>query len=343
MTLISDLGKIIAFLFLLLVIFLITAKSKRKLPNYLFASFLLVSAIDLSGLFWSTSNTFFRNFKSASVLLQMPLYYLYVKSACYYNFNLRKKHLLHGILFLFFFVLFITTDISKQGYQLFDVLLTVQYYYYIVAVFLVLRTFKKLYRENYSSNHHRIYQWLLRTTILFLIGNFFVLLRGFIKNNDILLYLYMCTGFFALFMISWFVLNCLYRPELFAGIDKDLVPVKIPSDFKREPEQLKQLLTLMETEKPYLDDTLTLQKLAEKINMPEKQLSLLINQSAGKHFFDFVNEFRINNAKALLKEQPQLTVLEILYQVGFNSKSSFYTAFKKETGVTPTDYRKSIG
>lgn len=342
MTLISDLGKIIAFLFLLLVIFLITAKSKRKLPNYLFASFLLVSAIDLSGLFWSTSNTFFRSFKSASVLLQMPLYYLYLKSACYYNFTLRKKHLLHGILFLFFFVLFITTDISKQGYQLFDVLLTVQYYYYIVAVFLVLRTFKKLYRENYSSNHHRIYQWLLRTTILFLIGNFFVLLRGFIKNNDILLYLYTFTGFFALFMISWFVLNCLYRPDLFAGIDKDLVPVKMSSDFKKEPEQLKHLLTLMETEKAYLDDTLTLQKLAEKINMPEKQLSLLINQSAGKHFFDFVNEFRINNAKTLLKEQPQLTVLEILYQVGFNSKSSFYTAFKKETGVTPTDYRKSI-
>lgn len=342
MTLIGDLGKIIAFLFLLLVTFLITAKSKRKLPNYLFASFLLVSAIDLSGLFWSTSNTFFRSFKSTSVLLQMPLYYLYVKSACYYNFTLSKKHLLHGVLFLCCFVLFISTDISKQGYQLFDVLLTVQYYYYIVAVFLVLGTFKKLYRENYSSNHRRIYQWLLRTTILFLVGNFFVLLRGFIKNNDILLYVYTCTGFFALFMISWFVLNCLYRPELFTGIDKDLVPVKIPSDFKQEPEQLKQLLNLMETEKPYLDDTLTLQKLAEKINMPEKQLSLLINQSAGKHFFDFVNEFRINNAKTLLKEQSQLTVLEILYQVGFNSKSSFYTAFKKETGVTPTDYRKSI-
>ncbi|WP_376786417.1 helix-turn-helix domain-containing protein [Chryseobacterium arthrosphaerae] len=43
----------------------------------------------------------------------------------------------------------------------------------------------------------------------------------------------------------------------------------------------------------------------------------------------------------MLKDQPQLTVLEILYEVGFNSRSSFYTAFKKETGVNPTDYRKS--
>lgn len=98
----------------------------------------------------------------------------------------------------------------------------------------------------------------------------------------------------------------------------------------------------MKTEKPYLDDKLTLQKLAEKIDLPEKQLSQLINQHTGKHFFDFINEFRINEAKTLLKEQSQLTVLEVLYEVGFNSKSSFYTAFKKETNLTPTDYRKSI-
>ncbi|WP_426479340.1 helix-turn-helix domain-containing protein [Chryseobacterium sp. CBSDS_008] len=98
----------------------------------------------------------------------------------------------------------------------------------------------------------------------------------------------------------------------------------------------------METEKPYLDDKLTLQKLAGHVHLPEKQLSLLINQHTRRHFFDFINEFRINDAKTLLREQPQLTVLEVLYDVGFNSKSSFYTAFKKETSLTPTEYRKSM-
>ena len=86
---------------------------------------------------------------------------------------------------------------------------------------------------------------------------------------------------------------------------------------------------------------MTLQKLAAQVDMPEKELSILINQQIGKHFFDFINEYRIREAKILLKDQPNLTVLEILYQVGFNSKSSFYTAFKKETGITPSDYRKS--
>lgn len=342
MALINDLGKIIVFLFLLLSVFLITAKPKRKLPNYLFAAFLLISVVDLSGFFLSSpDHNLTKAFKLSSILLQMPLYYLYVNAACYYNFTLTRKHLLHGVPFLFFFCLFSITGISEQSNKIFDVVSTIQYYYYIIAVFWSLKTFRKIYQENYSSNHHLTYKWLFQTTVLFLIGNFFVLIRGFVKeNNTIFLGLYTFSSLFVLFVVSWFVLNALYRPSLFTGIDKDLIPVKTENESKEEPEQLKNLLNFMDMEKSYLDDKLTLQKLAEQMSMPEKQLSLLINKHTGKHFFDFINEFRINYAKALLKDQPQLTVQEVLYEVGFNSKSSFYTAFKKETGVTPTDYRK---
>ena len=99
----------------------------------------------------------------------------------------------------------------------------------------------------------------------------------------------------------------------------------------------------MTEEKPYLDFELTLQKLAIQVDIPERELSLLINHHLNKHFFDFINEYRINDAKILLKDptKKELTVLEILYEVGFNSKSSFYTAFKKATNQTPTEYRKS--
>jgi len=99
----------------------------------------------------------------------------------------------------------------------------------------------------------------------------------------------------------------------------------------------------MEKEKPYLDFGLTLQKLSIQTDIPEKELSILINHQLNKHFFDFINEYRINDAKTLLQDPAKkgLTVLEILYEVGFNSKSSFYTAFKKATNQTPTAYRKS--
>ncbi|MDR6525556.1 AraC-like DNA-binding protein [Chryseobacterium rhizosphaerae] len=343
MALINDLGKIIVFLFLLLSVFLMTVKSDRRLPNYLFAAFLLVSVIDFLGFFLPASehNTV-RGFKLSSILLQMPIYYLYVNAACYYNFSLDKKHLLHGLPFLFFFIIISITGITESISLMFDIVSIVQYYCYIIAIFLSLRAFRKLYQENYSSNHHLTYKWLFQTTVLFLIGNIFVLIRGFVeKDSSVFLYLYTFTSLFVLFVICWFVLNALYNPNLVAGINKDLIPVKPTNESKEEPEQLKSLLKFMETEKPYLDDKLTLQKLAEHLSIPEKQLSVLINQHTGRHFFDFVNEFRIKDAKVLLKDQPQLTVLEIVYEVGFNSKSSFYTAFKKETNITPTDYRKS--
>jgi AraC-like DNA-binding protein len=98
----------------------------------------------------------------------------------------------------------------------------------------------------------------------------------------------------------------------------------------------------MVEKEPYLDSSLTIQDLSEQVKMPVKDLSTLINLYMDKHFFDFVNEYRIEKAMQILRDssQKELTVLEILYEVGFNSKSSFNTSFKKYTGKTPTDYRK---
>ena len=94
---------------------------------------------------------------------------------------------------------------------------------------------------------------------------------------------------------------------------------------------------------PYLEPSLTIQELANQIKMPTRELSILINHHINQHFFDFVNEYRIQKAMKILKsaDQTKLTILEILYQVGFNSKSSFNTYFKKYTNLTPTDFRNT--
>ena len=330
---------------ILLSVFLITVKSTKKVSNYLFAVFLLVTAFDFIGMFLEISNNTLNSLKIASVLLQMPLYYLYVQSVCYFNFKLERKHLLHALLFLVVFILLISTNISDRSYNIFQTLSKVQYYCYIITVFLRLIQFKKLYQENYAANHKNTYKWLLQITILFLIGNCFVLFRSFItskNNSNILAYINLLISFFALFVICWFVLKALYQPKLFLGVDKNLTTLKKIQKPTTETDQTLQLLSeYMNTEKPYLDPELNLQKLATSLNLPEKQLSQLINKHIGKHFFDYVNEYRINEAKTLLKEQTDLTVLEIVYQIGFNSKSSFYTAFKKVTLQTPLAYRKS--
>lgn len=341
---INDIGKITVFLLVLLSGFLITAKSKRKLPNYLFAAFLLVTSIDLTGLFMPLAeNNYIRGFKVASVLLQMPLYFLYVRAVCYYNFKLHKKHILHTVLFFGFLLLFIIENEIEAYFETFQTISKLQYHGYIIGIFYTLYNFKKVYQENYSNNYNLIYKWLLQTTILFLIGNSFVTIRELIsENSPFLINLNFFISLFALGVISWFVLKALYQPVLFVGIDMEINPTRpAPSTSQNEPEELQQLLVYMQTEKPYLDDQLTLRKLALGVDFSEKELSQLINQHTGKHFFDYVNAFRIQEAQKLLVESSKLTVLEILYQVGFNSKSSFYTAFKKETGQTPTEFRKS--
>ena len=82
-----------------------------------------------------------------------------------------------------------------------------------------------------------------------------------------------------------------------------------------------------------LDSSLSVYDLATQLDMRARDLSLLINHTLNQHFFDFVNHYRIQKAMELLgdPENGQVTVLEVLYEVGFNSKSSFNTVFKKQS------------
>jgi len=106
---------------------------------------------------------------------------------------------------------------------------------------------------------------------------------------------------------------------------------------------LNKLLNIMESEKPFLNNDLTLQKLAEKLSVSQHHLSQIVNEKLNQNFFDFVNSYRIEEAKKLLvdKRGELLTILAIAEEVGFNSKSAFNTAFKKYTSMTPTQFKKT--
>ncbi|MEO1487773.1 MAG: AraC family transcriptional regulator, partial [Bacteroidota bacterium] len=115
--LISDIGKIMVFLLLLLAIFLFTVKGKNKRSNVLFALFLIVTSFDMSALFlehFYTDNLAVNNFRVASVLHQMPLFYFYVKTICYHNYKLHWKSLWHAFPFLLFIVLFISQGMTDK-------------------------------------------------------------------------------------------------------------------------------------------------------------------------------------------------------------------------------------
>ncbi|MCB1307130.1 MAG: helix-turn-helix domain-containing protein [Leptospiraceae bacterium] len=98
----------------------------------------------------------------------------------------------------------------------------------------------------------------------------------------------------------------------------------------------------MSAEHLYRDMDLTLQTLAHSINVKPHALSALLNSRLNKNFNRYVNEFRVREACKLLKENPEMKILEIAYAVGFNSKSSFNAAFKTIQKCSPREYRKNI-
>jgi AraC-like DNA-binding protein len=114
-------------------------------------------------------------------------------------------------------------------------------------------------------------------------------------------------------------------------------PIEEVSEFSK-----KKLEDLFVTKKPYLEPNLTLPKLAEMMQMTTHELSGLINNGFQKNFYHFINGYRIEECKRILEnsDDESVNMLGIAYDSGFNSKTTFNTAFKAYTGVSPTEYYK---
>lgn len=106
----------------------------------------------------------------------------------------------------------------------------------------------------------------------------------------------------------------------------------------------ERLHAFMEAEKPYLDPELTIESLARQIAVPRHYLTQVINEQHEKNFFLFVSEYRIEAVKDALRssDQADRTLLEIAFESGFSSKSTFNAAFKQFTGMTPSQFRSSV-
>ena len=105
-------------------------------------------------------------------------------------------------------------------------------------------------------------------------------------------------------------------------------------------ERLRKLEELMQADKIYQDEDLTLSSLARTMDLSGQQLSELVNTRLGLGFSRYVRERRVEAAKRLLVSAPDQSILSISMDVGFKSQSNFYAAFKEVSGMSPGDYRK---
>ncbi len=374
----TGMTRISVFVSLLLAFFLFTVKTKNKLANGLFAFYLIFSACDNSGIFIDDDfiilHLSLEFFRWTTCTLILPTFYLYILSVCFTGFRLNVKHLVHAIPFLVTNIIFVARlyflndDDQKKFYdhrdQSFEMhflflVLGIQTVLYSISVFLVLKKYREIYQENYANPRTSIFKWLFQIAIVLFVLYYLSIIKNIVRFAD-LDYLWVWSNailqFLVLGVTCWFVLNALNHPELFRGIDsklqlaRELLPKENEKGFdKNDPKdevitaQISALKNYMTEKEPFLDPSLTIQELSNQIDIPVRDLSVLINHHINQHFFDFVNEYRIQKAMDILKNpsKSDLTVLEILYEVGFNSKSSFNTSFKKHTNLTPTAYRNA--
>ncbi len=106
----------------------------------------------------------------------------------------------------------------------------------------------------------------------------------------------------------------------------------------------KRLTTLMSQDKVFLDPDITLPKLAAMVDCSVNHLSQAVNSGFNMSFFDFLNSYRIDEAKNILLRCDAMSqsILDVSFAVGFNSNSAFYAAFKKATGQTPAQFRRAV-
>ena len=146
--------------------------------------------------------------------------------------------------------------------------------------------------------------------------------------------------------------SAINTPDIFKAIPDvvlktpatDEEPLQEDSEKPEKISELKEkLLYVMQVNKPYLKSDLKISDLANLLSVPAYQLSRLINSEFFVNFYDFINKYRVEEAKKLLIEDAhKYKILSIGYEVGFNSKATFNRVFKKFTNFTPSAFKESL-
>jgi AraC-like DNA-binding protein len=317
------------------------------------------------------------------MFIAFPLHYLYAKYLVNQRNKLDKREWLHFLLFILYEVSLLpdylaprekVAEIIAQSqaahlsfrFQLYNWLLVCQGLSYLLMTLVILKKYNSRIKNVFSTIEKIKLGWLQTITysviflwVIFMAENA-LYLEGFNLSS------FNLSTFLAAALVCAMGYWGMLRSEAFE--DPSVVEAihqmpEVSSEQKSEGQQkpgikyeksglspelaekyLDELVRLMQDERPYTDNELTLSRLAGMLSITPHNLSEVINTRLQKTFYDFINQYRIEQAKADLAdpEKQHFKILSIAFDAGFNSKATFNTIFKKQTNLTPQEYRKKV-
>lgn len=374
MKLLYDFLFVVGMLFLstyIYILFKSKEKGAAKLILIIFFTILLFVALESYSSLHNISILHHISFVPAhsSKLSIAPLLLLYIRSLFHDDETLLKNNIVYFIPF-FLFALLVSTPyligkISQQyfldyvsfiqeNWQHIRLVLDLIFLFIIIKSFYTFFKLKHIVKCNYSHIAYNNFIWvrylliavfiIISVDLLFVIGQLFFNMFSWRTQN---------------LVISLMVISIIYMAYYGIKQSKVLVPYflldkenvtgnnnRVFTDVQKD-EFAKLELSLnkvIHEQKPFLDEELTLNKLASIMDVTDKKLSTLLNQHIDTTFYKFVNNFRLEEFKRRIQSNSykDLTIEGIAYDCGFKSKASFYRLFKKETAQSPSEFKSNL-
>jgi AraC-like DNA-binding protein len=295
------------------------------------------------------------------ILFFSPMLYLFIKAVIDNQVRMKRRDWLHLIpffvLYLIMFARFYRLGggekleiIRDKQFILTPIILTswacceIQFIVYALIALNSIRLYRQKLKAFYSSLEKVSLSWLnliiygfIGWRVVYMLGN----LLPYPSDAPFMQGLQFAveTGF--LIFATALVYKALTSPVVFPNMDSPQKYRTSPLNHADKKRYLIKIETYMKTMKPYRNPYLTLGDLSRQSSVPIRYVSQILNELLSQNFYDYINRYRIEEVKEVLSgpSGSDRSILQVLYEVGFNSKSVFNAAFKKQVGMTPREFR----
>ncbi|QEY17205.1 AraC family transcriptional regulator [Cellvibrio sp. KY-GH-1] len=355
----------------LLVIFQAILPVKNQLANRLLSTFLISIAITSACILvlWNDDVSLFTAFDEyllpyflvIAQMLKGPLLLIYVIALTEDAFKLARRHLVHlipaavAVAWLALFQIdstdlrFRTLGMTETERQIANGVwhfIKIMPFFYALAAVNRVRLYRIGLHNQYSNFSPTEPSWLNILTLGFLFTWSFSILVHVIANTVALAapqisdLFGIAENYIIFILINALFVNSVVHTHKLLTTKPEAAKDKV--DEKLTDTAIQKVQQGMEIQKLFLKQNLNIDEFSKRINLPVKEVSAVINKHYGTNFFEFMNSYRVEEAKRLLSDNQHadMTVMDVLLHAGFNSKSAFHRFFNRLVGMSPTEYRK---